>query len=190
MQLNHEWNLLAVRIQALLDIDLGVDMANHVGHVVELLQPEVHALLAELRKFSVQFATTLPGRGQEILEAALKQAALQLDTVVKTTDKNSKKAPWYKLRATLHMLRAQMEFELDSGQEFKLRLTERAFLHTQRMIVVSPNAQKDWAAAWKKNEESCEKLGAAYLLAHGIWSFKVNSEGARTDLINAETPLS
>jgi hypothetical protein len=32
----------------------------------------------------------------------------------------------------------------------------------------------------------CEKLGAAHLLLHGIWAFKVSATGERTDLVLGE----
>ncbi|XXX82634.1 hypothetical protein WMF30_28165 [Sorangium sp. So ce134] len=43
-----------------------------------------------------------------------------------------------------------------------------------------------WRQAFAKGEVACEKLGAAHLLSHGIWAFKANSEGERTDLILQE----
>ncbi len=33
---------------------------------------------------------------------------------------------------------------------------------------------------------ACEKLGAVHLLLHGIWAFKVDAAGARTDLVFQE----
>ena len=42
-------------------------------------------------------------------------------------------------------------------------------------------------SAFKKGEVHCEKLGAIHLLWHGIWAFKVNAEGARTDLVMGNT---
>jgi hypothetical protein len=32
----------------------------------------------------------------------------------------------------------------------------------------------------------CEKLGAVHLLSHGIWAFKVDAAGGRTDLVYQE----
>jgi hypothetical protein len=33
---------------------------------------------------------------------------------------------------------------------------------------------------------ACEKLGAVHLLLHGIWAFKVNAAGKRTELVFQE----
>lgn len=37
-----------------------------------------------------------------------------------------------------------------------------------------------------KGEVECEKLGAVHLLGHGIWAFKINASGGRTDLVYQE----
>ena len=42
---------------------------------------------------------------------------------------------------------------------------------------------------YKERETTCEKLGAAHLLLHGVWAFKASVEGGRTDLIISE-PMS
>ena len=38
----------------------------------------------------------------------------------------------------------------------------------------------------EEGEVACEKLGAVHLLLHGIWAFKVDAAGARTDLVFQE----
>ncbi len=43
--------------------------------------------------------------------------------------------------------------------------------------------RKKWLTAFNKHETACEKLGAVHLLLHGIWAFKSNAEGGRTDLV-------
>jgi hypothetical protein len=44
-----------------------------------------------------------------------------------------------------------------------------------------------YSFAFKTGETSCEKLGAVHLLLHGIWAFKVNTAGERTDLVFGES---
>lgn len=70
-----------------------------------------------------------------------------------------------------------------------LRLSARAFSHLQRSIVADERVRDTWIAAYKEGEVACEKLGSLHLLQHGIWSFKINSIGERTDLVLGE-PLS
>jgi hypothetical protein len=40
--------------------------------------------------------------------------------------------------------------------------------------------------AFTDGEVACEKLGAVHLLLHGIWAFKIDAAGARTDLVFQE----
>lgn len=67
------------------------------------------------------------------------------------------------------------------------RLSERAFAHLQRSIVADPDCAKRWRYAFATGETECEQLGAAHLLWHGIWAFKANAKGERTDLIIGDT---
>ena len=66
---------------------------------------------------------------------------------------------------------------------------KRAFQHLDRSLVADSEIRQKWIKAFKeKNGEiACEKLGAAHLLLHGIWAFKANSAGQRTDLILGNT---
>jgi hypothetical protein len=66
-------------------------------------------------------------------------------------------------------------------------LVERAFLHLDRSIVVDDRLRDTWQRALENGGETeCEKLGAVHLLLHGIWAFKVNAAGERTDLVLQE----
>lgn len=59
-----------------------------------------------------------------------------------------------------------------------------AFLHLQRSLVVDEVLRGKWDAAFRSNgERACEQLGAVHLLSHGIYAFKTDSAGERTDLI-------
>jgi len=60
---------------------------------------------------------------------------------------------------------------------------KRAFQHLDRSLVADSEIRQKWVKAFKEGETACEKLGAAHLLLHGIWAFKANSAGERTDLV-------
>jgi hypothetical protein len=45
-----------------------------------------------------------------------------------------------------------------------------------------------WKKAFNKGEVVCERLGSVHLLSHGIYVFKVDAIGARTDLVYNEPP--
>lgn len=63
----------------------------------------------------------------------------------------------------------------------------RAFVHLQRLLQVDADYRAKWAAAFRTREEACEALGGVHLLWHGIWGFKVNAAGERTDLVLGTT---
>jgi hypothetical protein len=79
--------------------------------------------------------------------------------------------------------RAEFEYHLSDTAAVAMRLSERAFVHLQRSIVVDSELRRKWIEAFNKDEPACEKLGPVHPLLHGIWAFKVNTEGERTDLV-------
>ena len=86
----------------------------------------------------------------------------------------------------LSAFESEMTLALSNNQEAIRTRVERAFNHLQRSIVVDPKVRTDWQRAIAANEIACEKLGAVHLLLHGIYAFKVNAEGGRTDLVYQE----
>jgi hypothetical protein len=83
----------------------------------------------------------------------------------------------------------EMSFLLADVQEIIRSRGARAFEHLQRSIVADVEIGRKWRAAFAAGEPACEALGAMQLLAHGIWAFKVNAAGERTDLVYQETAL-
>jgi hypothetical protein len=65
-------------------------------------------------------------------------------------------------------------------------LSERAFVHLKRSIVADSDLREKWKQSFKNGELACEKLGGSHLLLHGVWAFKVDAQGGRTDLILGE----
>jgi hypothetical protein len=80
----------------------------------------------------------------------------------------------------------EMTFTLSDVQAGIRARSERAFSHLQRLIVVDSATRERWKDALNHGEVECEKLGAVQLLWHGIWAFKVNAAGERTDLVYQE----
>jgi len=81
---------------------------------------------------------------------------------------------------------SEMSFLLSDVQQHIRSRSERAFSHLQRLIIVDKNTPDLRIEAFNEGEVSCEKLGAVHLLLHGIWAFKVNATGGRTDLVFQE----
>jgi hypothetical protein len=86
----------------------------------------------------------------------------------------------------LGAFQTEMSFLLSDVQQAIRSRAERAFLHLRRSIVVDEQFRAKWQTAFKNGEVACEKLGAVHLLLHGIFAFKVNAAGARTDLVFQE----
>jgi hypothetical protein len=86
----------------------------------------------------------------------------------------------------LSRFRAELRFQLTDRSASMLRLTERALQHLQRSIVADADVRRKWQEAFAAGETSCEQLGAAHLLLHGIWAFKTSAAGERTDLVYGE----
>ncbi len=83
----------------------------------------------------------------------------------------------------LSSFRAQLDHALTDFTSIALRASDRAFKHLQRCIVADSNTRSIWQAAYQNGEVPCEKLGGAHMLLHGIWAFKVDGAGGRTDLV-------
>ena len=88
--------------------------------------------------------------------------------------------------ALLRRFRSDINYLTSDLTGSVLRLTARGFSHLQRSIVADQQCREKWIDAFNKDEMACEKLGAVHLLQHGIWAFKVDSIGGRTDLVLGE----
>lgn len=87
----------------------------------------------------------------------------------------------------LMLYQARLDHMIGDFEFFARRTIERAFIHLQRTLIVDEVVRMRWLKAFKnKGEVVVEKLGAINLLAHGIWAFKVDAAGERTDLILGE----
>jgi hypothetical protein len=83
---------------------------------------------------------------------------------------------------------SEMTYCLDSPTEGIRSASELAFMHLQRLIVADGEYREKWQKAFAQHETRCEMLGALHLLWHGIWAFKVDATGGKTDLVYQEPP--
>ncbi len=86
----------------------------------------------------------------------------------------------------LAAFRASFEYHISDHSFTARRLSERAFIHLERTIMVDESARLRWQTAFNDREEAVERLGAVHLLQHGIWAFKADAVGGRTDLVLGE----
>jgi hypothetical protein len=83
----------------------------------------------------------------------------------------------------LQAIESAVTFSLSGLEEQILSTTERALQHLQRSLIVGDTLRERWQKAFDRREDHVEALGAIHLLSHGIFAFKVNAAGARTDLV-------
>lgn len=179
MQWFDRWGALSRRISGLVEaarLFAGIPEAqalfdNVVGNG---LIPEATALQEQLRSFKACYAE-LPADAVQAIDAFLDQ---QLDTSMN--------------RGKLHgitylvLLQSRLEFAIADTEVFGRSTTELALEHLRRSIIANPTVAAAWRKAFKDGEPACEKLGAAHILGHGIWAFKVSAQGGATDLVFAE----
>jgi hypothetical protein len=152
--------------------------------VTTRISEQARAIVDELRGFQAAFSSTIPPLARDALQRFLEKDGPRI------ADAGVPGVEGIKLRLPLLVaLRSELEYHLAGFEERARRRVERAFIHLQRSIVVDETFREKWVTAYDKNEVRCEQLGAVHLLQHGIWAFKVDAKGARTDLVFRE-PLS
>jgi hypothetical protein len=186
LSIRSDWEAISARIDALV-------MANHVylaafirksddpyaGHN-ELIE-EAIAIFEELKAFQSRYHSTLPHKASESLNRLLERRKNHFTPGHVSSFEGLKV-----LVPALAATRSAVDYHLRDFSVVARRITERAFIHLQRLIVADSDARQKWQKAFQAGETQCEKLGATHLLSHGIWAFKSNAEGERTDLVMGE----
>ncbi|MBI4590608.1 MAG: hypothetical protein HY725_17400, partial [Candidatus Rokubacteria bacterium] len=186
-----EWKALSARIRGLMEAGrlhaqyLAVRSSDTYGRG-KRLREQSGRVISALESFEARFKSLLPGPAQtSIFEVIEKTRGW-----VKDSSGNSdiqQERTWAVLVA-LAAFETEMSFLLSDVQESIRVRSERAFAHLQRSIVVDPALRANWQTAFDDGEVACERLGAVHLLLHGIWAFKLDAAGARTDLVYQEPP--
>lgn len=186
MDAEERWHLLAGRITQLREAAsvflsaLRIQSEDPYG-VSSRLSEQARAIVAELELLLATYGHTLPsGASGAIKTFVEKDKPKFLDTSISGVQAIKVHVP------LLVALRSEVEYHMGGAVARARSRTERAFLHLQRAIVVDDDVREKWKNAYNAGEVRCEKLGAVHLLQHGIWAFKVNAEGARTDLVYGE----
>ncbi|THI90456.1 MAG: hypothetical protein CAF41_003545 [Nitrospira sp. CG24A] len=175
-----QWRDLAARIDGLIRAGeflvsaFKVNSADAHAVVRKSFQPELVAIIAEIEHLGKTYASELP----EQASVALKKYVMQ------GWDKNfNNGAIDIQALAPLASFRSQFEYLIRDTEVEGRSLTELAFEHLRRQLVVDEYIRKKWQGAFNKHEPACERLGAVHLLSHGIWAFKVVAPGGATDLV-------
>jgi len=184
-----QWKALSSRIRGLMQAGrlyasfLIVRKSDSYG-TGKHLREQSASVRADLRSFRDQFQQLLPPQAIASIDKFVENTASLIVSTTGTPD--SQQARVWAVLVLLAAFETEMSFILSDVQESIRARSERAFSHLQRSIVVDEAFRDKWQKAFKQGEVECEKLGAVHLLLHGIWAFKVDAAGARTDLVFQE----
>ncbi len=191
-----DWQALHSRIQGLLDAgtfffrSVQTSSADDRSVKKKVLLKNAKKIFDALNGFKVGYESILPTAAYDSLNRFL------TDDEIKTLNFNpSESQARGNVQLALTSLAAfcsEFSYLIADTQVIARRITERAFIHLQRSIVVDSEIRSKWITSFESGEPACEKLGAVHLLSHGVWAFKANAVGGQTDLILNESlpPLS
>jgi hypothetical protein len=148
------------------------------------LREQCGALIQSLEQFRHDFADSLPSAAIARIDHFLGTRLVRAAKDASTEQIGAARGALVALAA----FEAEITFLLAGRQEQIRARSERALLHLQRTLAVDPDVSVKWRKAFEKNEVACERLGSVHLLSHGIYAFKVDAAGARTDLVFNEPP--
>ncbi len=189
MTYHDQWKALSSRIRGLMQAGqlhaqfLAVRSSDNYGGAKHL-RKQSEDVLSALNVFRDRFQHELSSPAL----ASIENLVASIGGVISETSggPGAKQERVWAVLVRLSAFETEMSFILSDAQETIRTRSERAFSHLQRLIVADPAFRDKWNRAFEEGEVACEKLGAAHLLLHGIWAFKVDAAGARTDLVFQE----
>ena len=181
-----QWKALSDRIRGLVQTwQLNAAIPDDTFGRSRRLRERGQEVLAELRAFRTRFEHALPPKALGAIDRCVVAAGDHLSfgtTGVGVVRKLQAESVSSAL-VLFSEFETEMSFILADVQWPIRALADRAFSHLQRLIVVDRDFRRKWITAFKDGEVACEKLGAVHLLLHGIYAFKVDGAGGRTDLV-------
>jgi hypothetical protein len=186
-----EWKAISAQIEGLYEaarfyVESNGPSQKDINSVANRrLIPQINKIFDDLEGFRATHRESIPPAASDSL------AVLPL-TKKKLVPKPESIDGFVYVHITVTLLisfRAEFEYHISDTEFVAKRLSERAFDHLQRSIVVDSELQRKWIAAFKENEPACERLGGVHLLLHGIWAFKIDAKGEKTDLVFSEPIL-
>ena len=149
----------------------------------KFLREQCGLVVFELEFFRKDFFQSLPSEAIARIDNFLNSRLAQAAKDTGTEHRGARGA-----LVALAAVEAEITYILSGRQELIRARSERAFLLLQRLLAVDRTASAEWLAALNEGETACERLGSVLLLSQGIYAFKANAAGARTDLVFAEAP--
>jgi hypothetical protein len=178
-----EWKRLQSRIESLLETGrfmfatAEIVGSDHHGVSYDLIA-NGHKTAEAILEFEKRYGAVLP--------PAASTRLLAFTETYNAKFRNRSAGGWSGMQGVLAQIGSfsgEFDYLLSDSEAEARSMVDRAFLHLQRSLVADPIFAERWQTAFKKGEPACEKLGAAHLLQFGIYAFKADSAGERTDLI-------
>lgn len=188
MSWHREWKAIEESISDLTEIcrdfvaAMGVKGSDLLGTVKNIILPMADEIAERIKILGQRYGSQLPADALKRIEE-LQTLHIHSGYVSGVQKEPSAVAHF---ASKLQKLKSDFNYLTSDLEGTAVRLTTRAFLHLQRSIVADASVREKWKYALNQNEIACEKLGAIHLLQHGIWGFKVDSFGERTDLVLGE----
>lgn len=180
-----EWALLSARIDALgRAAELAMESLNTASTDNSSVMKNTIALsivdvTSEMGSFLMKHKPSLPEGATKALERLVQASSIRIGA--------DQPVHYLRVAAAVLATASEVNFYLGDPQVAGARLTERAFLHLNRSLVVDGGLRQKWKDSFDNSgETACEKLGAVHLLSHGIFAFKVSGAGAATDIVLSE----
>lgn len=189
MSWHREWKAIEQSISDLTDIcrdfvsAMGVSNSDTSGTIESVILPMAEEITEQIKLLGQRYTSQLPATALERIDDFKK---LHCESGFASATEKKEPTTVAHFASRLQKLRSDFNYLTSDLEGVAVRLTARAFVHLQRSIVADASVREKWKDALDHNELACEKLGAVHLLQHGIWSFKVDSAGERTDLVLGE----
>ncbi len=161
---------------------MAVKSTDVYGVVTKIIFPVCEELLERIKLYKERYCSILSDKALGSIEEVLNK--FQGHLVNNTTSKEPAAALFYK--ETLNRFAFDFNYYTNELDGSVLRKSERAFIHLQRTLAVNSSERILWKDAFDRHETAIEALGATHLLLHGVWAFKIDSGGQRTDLVFKE----
>ena len=181
-----QWKTVSGRIRGLMRAGelharfLGIRSNDGYGRGKQLRQ-QCEGVLSVLDAFRRTYDHSLPREAIACINAFIDQNRSLICDTGGTADSLNERV-WAAL-VVLGAFETEMAFILSDSQEIVRARSERAFGHLQRSLVADEEFRGKWQRAFRAGEVACERLGGVHLLSHGIFAFKINGAGERTDLV-------
>jgi len=183
-----DWQAISVQIKGLLDAGSFFYSALHNSSEDsrsvkrKVLLPNAEKIVGNLKDFSARYKSELPKVAVECLNSFMDKPEMKESGFFKPESLLESGNVQFAL-TSLAAFQSEFNYLIADTEFIARRLTERAFIHLQRSIVVDEAIREKWKRAFETHETKCEKLGALHLLSHGIWAFKADATGGETDII-------